>query len=101
MIPEPFTIGVMILKTIGSLCGATLALMVKPAKTAAEFWTRIGTALLCGVLFGTPLRERVGWPANEEYMVVSSALSAFIAWWALAALVRLLEKWDGTGWTKK
>lgn len=101
MIPEAFTASAMILKAIGAVSGAAIALLVKPAKTAAEFWTRLGCSLLSGFLFGTPLREWIGWPANEEYMVVSAALAAIVAWWALAAIVRGLEKWDGTGWTKK
>lgn len=101
MIPEPFTATAMILKGVGAISGATIALLIKPAQTAAEFWTRLGCSVLSGFLFGTPLREHIGWEANEEYMVVAAALAAIIAWWALAAIVRMLEKWDGIGWTKK
>ena len=94
--PEGFTLLAMMLKAIGSVSGTALALLVKPPKTIAEFATRVGCSLLAGILFATPVRERIGWIATEEYIIASATISAFCAWWIMAAVVRIIEKWDGT-----
>lgn len=94
--PEGFAVAVMILKAIGSLSGAAMALLVKPAKTPAEFFTRLGCSVMAGILFSTPVRERIGWAPTEEYILASATIAAFCAWWIMAAVVRIIEKWDGT-----
>lgn len=94
--PEAFAVAAMMLKVIGALSGAALALLVKPAKTRAEFFTRLGCSILAGVLFSTPVRERIGWPPTEEHVIASATIAAFCAWWIMAAAVRVIEKWDGS-----
>lgn len=95
VMPEAFALAAVLLKAIGSLAGAAMALLIKPPKTAAEFFTRLGLSIISGVMFATPLREWVKWPATEEYVLASATLVGFSAWWALAAMVRFIEKWDG------
>lgn len=94
--PEGFTIGVMILKGIGAVSGTAMALLVKPPKTLAEFITRLSCSILSGILFATPVRERIGWAMTDEYIIASATIAAFVAWWLMAAVVRIIEKWDGT-----
>lgn len=94
--PEGFTAIAMVLKGIGALSGTAMALLVKPPKTIPEFATRLGCSLLAGVLFATPVRERIGWAPTEEYVIASATVAAFAAWWIMAAVVRVIEKWDGT-----
>lgn len=94
--PEGFTLVAMILKGLGSVSGTALALLVKPPKSIAEFTTRLAASMIFGVLFATPVRERIGWPATEEYIIASATVAAFGAWWILAVGVKLVEKWDGS-----
>jgi hypothetical protein len=93
--PEGFGLLVIVLKMMGGFSGAAMALAVKPPKSSAEFFTRLGCSVLSGVLFSTPLRERLGWLPTEEYILASSTLAAFCAWWIMAAVVRIIEKWEG------
>lgn len=93
--PEGLTAIAMALKGIGAISGTALALMVKPPKTIAEFATRLFCSLLAGILFATPVRERIGWAFSEEYVIASATIAAFCAWWIMAAAVRIIEKWDG------
>jgi urea transporter len=93
--PEGFALLAMILKGIGALSGSALALLVKPAKTLAEFGTRLGCSVLAGILFSTPVRERIGWAGTEEYIIASATIASFCAWWIMAAVVRIIEKWEG------
>lgn len=93
--PEGFTLAAMILKGLGSVSGTALALLVKPPKSIAEFVTRLACSLLAGILFATPVRERIGWAGTEEYVIASATIAAFCAWWLMAAVVRIIEKWEG------
>lgn len=91
---EGFQIAAMILKAIGSLCGAAMALAVKPPKTQSEFFTRLACSIVSGILFSTPVRDRLGWSAIWEYDLAAATIAAFSAWWIMAAVVRIIEKWE-------
>ena len=92
---SPEVIAGLMLRGIGALCGAALALMVRPAQSRAEFVTRLAGSIMAGILFATPLRERIAWPPTEEYVIASATVAALVAWWAMAAVVKIVEKWEG------
>jgi hypothetical protein len=96
--PEGLTVAVVILRAIGALAGAALALLVKPSQTRTEFFMRLSGSIIAGIVFAPTLREWLKWDRTEDHIIASAALVSFGAWWALAGIIRAIEKVD---WTKK
>ena len=83
----------LILKLLGSVAGAVLALTFQPPKNRAEFVTRTVFSILSGFLFGDVTRGYFQWPATWQMYLASSAFTAALSWAIMGAVVRIIGTW--------
>lgn len=85
------TEGVLI-KLGGAIAGSVLALVFLPPKTLAGFFRRSTASLICGPIFAPVVHSYLLWPGEWEHWLASAALTSFISWWLLGAVVALAKK---------
>ena len=87
-------LGGLLIKGLGSLGGAVLALVFQPPTTTRDFVIRSVFALLSGLLFGDPIRaEYLKWPDTIPHVIGAHALVALVSWWVFGAVLRVAGTW--------
>lgn len=86
-------------KGIGSAAGAAVSLVYMLPKGKREAGSRFFTGMACGLIFGGPaglwIVSRLGIAGSlsgTEVMLTGSAAASLLAWWALGAAVRIVER---------
>lgn len=90
----PEILSAMLLKAIGSLAGAIVALVFVPPRTIRGFFRRTTAALICGVAFAPIIRAKAGFAEDGEGLFAAACLAAFVSWWVAGALKRAAEAWQ-------
>ncbi|MFN6935680.1 MAG: DUF6107 family protein [Tsuneonella sp.] len=92
--------GVLAAKVAGAAAGAGVSLIYLLPKSRREAARRFFTGLCCGLIFGKPvglwLSARMGISdslTGLEISLTGSAAASLLAWWVLAALVRVAERY--------
>lgn len=83
----------MILRLVGSAIGAAMALVYSPPRTRKGFIRRVLVGLGCGLLFAGFVGDRIGFPRSWEGTLQSASLTAFVSWWCIGALHRILRSY--------
>lgn len=79
-------------RLIGVLSGTSLAMVFLLPQTWADFFRRAFASVVVGVIFTTPVREWLEWPATSEYVIASACTAAFAAWGGMGLVMKSLEK---------
>lgn len=85
---------VLLLKIAGALAGAILALVFQPPKRMSEFVTRAVFSIMSGVLFGEGVHAFLKWGETWQMDLAAAALTSMLSWFVMAALVRVIGKWN-------
>lgn len=98
--PAPEVIGGLILKLVGSVIGAALALIFVPPRGWRDFRRRAMFAILAGACL-TPLSMSVlkGFfhvADDPETLVAVACITAFASWWAAGTARRIMKSWDAS-----
>lgn len=91
--PSPEINWTLILKLIGSVAGAALALLFVPPRDMKAFRRRGIFSVISGMIFAIPARDFAGFSADAEGLVAGACLSAAIGWAAMDALMRFTRNW--------
>lgn len=86
---------VLLIKACGSTIGAVVALVFSPPRTRRGFVRRLTVSIPVGILFSWVPPRFIEFPDTVEGMVAAAALMAFVAWWAMGTVRRLVEKFEG------
>ena len=84
----------LILKLVGSLAGAALALVFVPPRTRQGFARRLIAALICGTIFANYVRSWAAFDNDGEGLLAASCLTAYASWWCMGTLKRITETWQ-------
>lgn len=87
----PEIVAAIVLKAIGAIAGTFVALVFLPPRRWKEFLARAMVGPVVGIISAPHVRDYLGWPATEESIVSSAALGAFISWWGLGAILRVVR----------
>jgi len=88
----------LILKFLGAMAGAALALIFVPPRTRTGFIRRGAAALICGPIFGPFVQSWIGFSDTWEGVAAGSCLTAYASWWIMGAAKRwIYDKWPVTG----
>ncbi len=79
-------------KLLWPLAGSILALLVIPPKTRTEAARRGLVAFIGGHIGGPPLHEWLEISSGAENSGFALALAAFISWWVLGALPKVVGR---------
>lgn len=82
-----------LIRVVGSLTGAFLALVFQPPKVTSELVTRGLFSLICGFVFSPPLRDYLKWAPSTEIDLAAAALTAMLSWWLMSTVVRIVGAW--------
>lgn len=82
-----------LLKLLGSVAGAVLALVFLLPRTRREGLRRFGGSVVAGVIFAPVVMHYGAWSATPDNVVAASGAAAFGSWWVMGALVRIAGKW--------
>lgn len=85
----------LIVKLLGSVAGAALALVFVPPKTLTGFIRRLSAALIFGTVFAPYVREWAAFSNDWEGMLGAACLSAMVSWAAMGAIMRVIGAWQG------
>lgn len=96
----PEIVAALILKFIGAAAGSTLALVFVPPRTRLGFARRATASLIGGVMFAPYVREWGKFADNWEGMIAAACAAAFMSWWAMGAVIRVLKAWQGPAATE-
>lgn len=91
--PDAALVISLVLKALGSLSGAVMALVFQPPKTLAEFVTRAVFSILCGLLFGDIVRDHFAWLETWQMVMAAAALTSLLSWFIMGAATRIISKW--------
>lgn len=83
----------LLLKLVGSVGGAVLALIFQAPKNRAEFVTRAGFSVLAGFLFADVVRAYVKWDDTWQMLLAASAMTAALSWFIMGTIVRVIGAW--------
>lgn len=81
-----------IIKVAGAFAGTILALVFLPPQTLSGFFRRSTASMICGPIFAPVLHSYLLWPSAWEHWLASAALTSFISWWCMGAVVALARK---------
>jgi hypothetical protein len=84
----------LIVKLLGALGGAVLAVVFVPPRTIKGFVRRITAALIAGPMFGPYAQAWAGFSDTWEGMAGAACLVAFASWWLMGAIKRALDVWQ-------
>ncbi len=85
----------MILRLMGATAGSALALVYNPPRTNEGFVRRVTASMICGVVFAGYVQTSVGFDRNADGLIAAACLTAFVAWWAMDAIIRVERLWNG------
>lgn len=91
--PTPEIVGSLILKWIGAMAGAALALLFVPPRNIKAFRRRVAFSLISGMIFAIPARDYAGFNADEEGLVAGACIAAAIGWGVMDAIMRITRNW--------
>jgi hypothetical protein len=83
----------LLIKIIGALAGAVLALVFIPPKTFTGFTRRMTASLIVGPIFSPVVHSYMLWPDKWEHHLAAAALTAFLSWWMLGVIINAVRKW--------
>ena len=86
-----------ILKSAGSLAGATLAFIFLPPKTLGQFAQRGIFSVGSGLLFGGNVLDYLHWADTPRRSIAADAITAMLSWFVFGAAVRVIGKWMPSG----
>ncbi len=89
--PTPEIVGSLLLKWIGAMAGAVLALLFAPPRNMRGFRRRGSFSLIAGMVFATPARELLGFAPDAEGMVAGACFAAATAWGVMEAVMRVIR----------
>lgn len=97
MTPDPDVLASILLKSIGSVTGAFLAILFKWPKTRAEAQKRAVFSLLAGVTL-TPIailimQNFLPVDRSPETIVAVSTITAFLSWSSAGVLLKFVDRW--------
>ena len=100
MTPDPDVLASILLKSVGSVIGAVLAILFKWPKTTKDFILRVWFSLLSGVAL-TPIailimQQFVPIPRDAETIVAVSTITAFASWTCAGVLLKATDRWGAT-----
>jgi putative effector of murein hydrolase LrgA (UPF0299 family) len=95
--PDPDVLASILLKAVGSVIGAILAILFKWPKSRAEAQKRAIFSLLSGIAL-TPIaisimQEFVVVDRSAETIVAVATITAFASWTCAGVLLKLTDKW--------
>lgn len=90
--PIPETVTTIAAKLLWPFLGAILALIVIPPKTRTEAIRRGTVSIISGAIGGPTLHEWMGISDTYQNIGFSLAMAAFVSWWMLGALPRLVGR---------
>lgn len=82
-----------IVRLLGVLAGSFLALAFLPPRSISGFVRRGLSALVFGFVFAPIVHDYLQWPATDERVLASGAVSAFISWWIMGLAKRVIESY--------
>lgn len=87
--------GLILIKIFGAAIGAALAQMYLLPKTRQEFVLRAIFSVLVGTIFAWLPMGAFDFPPGAEGAISAACFTAFAAWWAAGAVVRIAETFNG------
>lgn len=82
MIPES-----VLIKLGGAISGTILALVFLPPRTRAGFFRRTSASMICGPIFAPVTHAYLAWPNAWEHWLAAVALTSFVSWWCMGAVI--------------
>lgn len=100
MTPDPDVLASILLKSVGSVIGAVLAILFKWPKSKAEAQKRAIFSLLSGIAL-TPIailimQEFLDVDRSPETIVAVSTITAFASWTCAGVLLKATDRWGAT-----
>lgn len=83
-----------LIRAVGAVIGAGLALVFLPPKNRAEFWTRGVFSVICGTVGGYPVQVNyLHWPDDLQMLLAAATLVSALSWFCMGAVVRIIGMW--------
>lgn len=86
-------LGSWIPKLIGAFAGALLSIIIIEPKTRVEGWRRFFGSLIAGPIIAGFVLHQTQWPVGFDFIVLASAISAFLAFPVLKTGYNLAQTW--------
>lgn len=81
-----------LIKILGAVAGAIMALVFIPPKTFNGLVRRTTASLIAGPIFSPVVHSYMTWQNTLEYWLAAAALTAFVSWWVLGVVVNAAKK---------
>ncbi len=82
----------LLIKSIGAVSGAILALLRFPPKNRGEAYRRAVSSIIAGLIAGSVVAGKLGLGPDPEATLFSAALTAFVSWPILGVLEKLARR---------
>lgn len=83
-----------LIRAVGAVIGAGLALVFLPPKNRAEFVTRGAFSIIVGIIGAYPVRVYyLHWEETWELRMAAAVLVAMLSWFVMGAVVRIIGMW--------
>lgn len=76
----------------GAVCGSAMALVYGPPASLQGFIRRGMAGLIGGSVFAPYIRERLGFTADWEGMLMAATLGAFASWHVMGAIIAAVKR---------
>ena len=87
-------------KGAGAVAGSAVSLAYVLPHGRREAAVRFAVGVVCGLVFGGTVGVKIAveldvqrWLGTAETMLMGSAAASLCAWWAVGAVIRVLERW--------
>jgi hypothetical protein len=97
----PEEIAGLIVKITGSVFGAALALIFVPPHTIPGFLRRLSASIIGGSIFAPFVQGWAGFDPTWEGLLGAACLAAFVSWWVMGVIIRLLRAWEASKYANR
>lgn len=80
-------------KALGVAGGTIASLAMMPPKTIWDLITRSFVSIWSGMTFAAQTQEYLSWVKTDPDLMASGAITAYLSWWALGAIMRWAKAW--------